>query len=235
MGIKAIFFDLDDTLFQYKAANAKVKAELKAVEYFCRKHSKFKLADTFDVFTKIKTGIKKRFPDLPVRDDRGYWIVEFLRAEHQFDGKLAREILDEFWKHSLENVDGFYDAEVLLKYLKKKGYKLGVITNGIRKWQLKRLRATGFYKYFDHLTSTSEVGFAKPDHAVYKLALKKAGVRASQAVMIGDNPHKDILPANQLGMKTVWLRRGKRYYYPVIGKEKADYKIKNFVELMSVF
>ena len=114
---RAIFFDLDDTLYAYKDSNSKIKAEIKSIEYFCKKHPKFKLNDTFEVFTKVKHGIKERFPDLPVRGNRGYWIVEFLRAEHNFDQKLAQEMLDEFWKVSCENVEGFYDAELLLKYL----------------------------------------------------------------------------------------------------------------------
>ena len=113
--------------------------------------------------------------------------------------------------------------------------KLGVITNGILKWQLKRLKATGLRKYFDFVTTTSEAGFEKPHPAVFKLALKKASVKASQAVMIGDNPLRDILPANKLGMTTVWLRRGKRYYLPVVGKEKANYIVKNFLELIDMF
>ena len=102
--VKAIFFDLDDTLYSYKASNSKIMAEIKAIEYFCKKHPKFKLSDMFEVFTSVKQGIKKRFPDLPVRCDRGYWIVEFLRAEHNFDKKLANEILNEFWKVSCQNI-----------------------------------------------------------------------------------------------------------------------------------
>jgi len=235
MAIKAIFFDLDDTLYQYKSGNSKIKAELKVVEYFCKKHPKFKIDDTFKVFTEVKQGIKKRFADLPVKGDRGYWIIEFLRAEHNFDQKLAKEMLDEFWRVSCEYVEGFYDAEVLLKYLKKKKYKLGVITNGVRKWQIKRLKATGLSKYFDFVVTTSDVGFEKPNHAIFKKALEIAKVRASQAVMIGDNPYRDIMPANELGMKTVWLRRGKRYYFSCVGQEKADYSIMNFLELMDVF
>ena len=68
-----------------------------------------------------------------------------------------------------------------------------------------------------------------------KKALEIAKVKPSQAVMVGDNPHRDIMPANQLGMKTVWLRRGKRYYFPCVGKEVPNYKIKNFLELMDIF
>ncbi len=233
--IKAIFFDLDDTLYSYKGSNSKIMAEVKAIEYFCRKHPKFKLCDAFEVFTKAKRGIKERIKDLPVRGDRGYWIIEFLRAEHNFDKKFANEMLNEFWKVSCENIHGYYDAKLILQYLKKKGYKLGVITNGFRKWQIKRLKATGFRKYFDFVATTSDVGYEKPHKEVFEFALKQAKVKPSQAVMIGDNPIRDIAPANKLGMTTVWLRRGKRYYLPIKGKEKANYVVKNFLELCEWF
>lgn len=232
--IKAIFFDLDDTLYSYKASNSKIMAELKTIEYFCKKYPQYKLNDAFEDFTNIKQDIKKRFPDLPVRCDRNYWIVEFLRAKHNFDKKLAKEMLDEFWKVSCDNIQGYYDAEIILKYFKKKGYKLGVITNGIRKWQVKRLKATGLKKYFDYIITTSEIGYEKPHKGVFEFALKQAKVKPAEAIMIGDNPIRDIAPANKLGMTTVWLRRGKRYYLPIKGKEKADYIIKNFIELQNV-
>ncbi len=233
--VKAIFFDFDDTLYSYKDSNAKIKAEIKAIEHFCKKHRKRKLNEAFESFTRIKTKIKKQHPDLPMRGDRSYWFTEFLRQEKIFDKKLADDMLNIFWKESCADMQPYYDAEIILKYLKKKGYKLGVITNGLRKYQLMRLKAVGLYRYFDTIVTTSDVGFDKPHPDAFKVALKRIKVQAKDAVMIGDNPPRDILPANKLGWTTVWLRRGKRYYYPCVGKEKATYSIKNFLELEDLF
>lgn len=233
--IRVIFFDLDDTLYSYKSSNSKIMAEIKTVEYFCKKYRKIKLNQAFEDFTKAKQNIKERFPDLPHRGNRGYWITEFLQNQGKYNKNLAQEMENIFWKTSCENVEGYYDAKILLEYLKNKGYKLGVITNGIRKWQIKRLKATGFKKYFDFIATTTDAGYEKPHVEVFKYALKQASVKPEEAVMIGDNPVRDIVPANKIGMTTVWLRRGKRYYLPVVGKEKANYIIKNFLELINLF
>lgn len=52
-----------------------------------------------------------------------------------------------------------------------------------------------------------DVGFAKPHPAIFQRALQQVGVRADEAVMIGDRPGRDIVGAAAVGLRTIWKRR----------------------------
>ena len=57
--------------------------------------------------------------------------------------------------------------------------------------------------YFDVIVCSDQVGFNKPDTAIFKIALEKANVTAPHTMMIGDHPEIDVLGANQVGMRGV--------------------------------
>ncbi|MGB2080015.1 MAG: pyrimidine 5'-nucleotidase [Vibrio sp.] len=85
--------------------------------------------------------------------------------------------------------------------------KLGIITNGFTALQDIRLERTGFKHFFDLLVISEQVGVAKPDVAIFEYALERMPTRpqASRVLMVGDNPHSDILGGQNAGMKTCWL------------------------------
>jgi FMN phosphatase YigB (HAD superfamily) len=71
-----------------------------------------------------------------------------------------------------------------------------------------------FYEYFRRNFASEaaapqflsfRMGFSKPDKRFFKAALAVLGVPASEVVMIGDTYQNDILPAIELGMRTVWV------------------------------
>ncbi len=106
------------------------------------------------------------------------------------------------WYGELEKL--YPDTKMILEILSKK-YKLGVIANqslGTKE----RLDNWNIGKYFDVVVSSAEAGCAKPDLKIFNLALEQAGCKPNDAVMIGDRLDNDIVPAKQIGMKTVWVR-----------------------------
>lgn len=93
-----------------------------------------------------------------------------------------------------------------LEYLRRR-YHLGIIANQ-NPGTGSRLTAFGIRGYFDIIAASAEEGIAKPDPAIFLLALERAGCRPDEAVMVGDRPDNDIEPAAALGMHTVWVRQG---------------------------
>ena len=126
------------------------------------------------------------------------------------------------------------DTMECLRILKKK-YKLGIIANQIPGAE-KRLEEMGIRRYFDVIVSSAEEGVAKPDPRIFNIALTRAGCAPEQAVMIGDSIDNDIVPAKQMGMKTVWIRQGVGRYWNIQGdSETPEYEVNSLSELLSIF
>lgn len=108
------------------------------------------------------------------------------------------------WRSDLEQL--YPAVPALLQQLSGR-YALGVIANqnaGLEE----RLRAWGILPYFRVIVSSHDVGAAKPDPAIFETALQAARCSPEEACMIGDRLDNDILPAQRLGMHTIWVRQG---------------------------
>ncbi|MGR5177307.1 pyrimidine 5'-nucleotidase [Vibrio mediterranei] len=96
-------------------------------------------------------------------------------------------------------------AKELLDALSGKA-KLGIITNGFTELQAIRLERTGLTKYFEHVVISEEVGVAKPDLGIFDYAHQLMGLPCkSRVLMVGDNPHSDVLGGINFGIETCWL------------------------------
>ena len=129
------------------------------------------------------------------------------------------------------------EAEEILQYLKNLGYKLGVIANQSL-GTAERLNQWNLLQYIDVVAASAELGVAKPDSAIFQKAFEIAGCTAEEAVMIGDRLDNDIVPAKNLGMRTVWVKRGFNAYQDItlIAPEyHPDVVIDNLLELKRFF
>ena len=114
-------------------------------------------------------------------------------------------------------------------------YHLGIIANQIPGAE-QRLEEKGIRRYFDLIVSSAEEGVAKPDLRIFRIALTRAGCTPEQAVMIGDRIDNDIVPAKQMGMKTVWIKQGFGKYWNIQGEsETPDDEVDNLTGLLSIF
>lgn len=83
---------------------------------------------------------------------------------------------------------------------------MGIITNGFTELQTIRLEKVGLAQHFSPLVISEEVGMAKPDIGIFNHALSMMGHPAKESVlMVGDNPHSDILGGLNAGIHTCWL------------------------------
>lgn len=110
-------------------------------------------------------------------------------------------------------------------------YKIGIIANQSL-GSKERLEAFGILKYIDLVVASAEEGVAKPDKRIFEIALERAGCKPEEAAMVGDRLDNDIVPANEMGMYTIWIKQGNwKDACPREELEQPDMTVKSLSEL----
>jgi putative hydrolase of the HAD superfamily len=105
-------------------------------------------------------------------------------------------------------IDGTLTA---LAEARRSGFRLGIVTNGPGDLQRAKVEHLGLADHVDTVVISGEVGVAKPDPAIFALAVERLGDAGGPRWMIGDNPVADIGGAHAAGMRSVWLRHGRTW------------------------
>ena len=159
--------------------------------------------------------------------------LEFYKQNKKGDGEVAKLLGVEkpAWHREKEIL--FEGARECLETLSKH-YKIGVIANqspGTKE----RLECHGILRYIDLVVASAEEEVAKPDRKIFEIALERSGCKPCEAVMIGDRIDNDIVPANLLGMHTIWVKQGFRKYWNFTEEiEKADCTVNNLKEVCDI-
>ncbi len=101
-------------------------------------------------------------------------------------------------------VDG---AHELMDYLRQRGYRMHMASNGFHEVQYRKLEACGLRQYFDTIILSEDAGVNKPSPAYFDYALKTSGAERATTLMIGDNLQTDILGALNAGLDALLFNR----------------------------
>lgn len=171
-------------------------------------------------FTKIsKNNIRNRMYEL---SNNSSIPLKIIAKENGVDNLI--------WDSSLEKL--YPGVSNILKKLSQK-YKIGIIANQPF-GTADRLKERNIYEYFDVICASAEEKCAKPDLRLFQIALAKADCAPENAVMIGDRIDNDIIPASQLGMKTVWIKQGLSKYYKNESKFIPNVTVNSLDELLNI-
>ncbi len=204
--VKAVLFDLDDTLFDHKfsrlqglAALQEKFPQLKAtpIEELEKEHDVLLNADygrVLDRKVTIVDGVTQRIAKLCAMYGVNLELEQARATASVYEGAY------------LKNRQAVPGSRELLTVLKK-DVVLGVVTNGLLDPQVEKLRVCKVAEQLDFIVISEAVGHRKPSKEIFQVALKRAKVRPSEAVYVGDSWVSDVLPAVSVGMKAVWLNR----------------------------
>lgn len=125
-------------------------------------------------------------------------LVNSLGIERELYAGLLDDLNNNFHLYSV----GFPGLQETLRWLKAKGYKLGLVSNGRVFYQRNKIKALGITEYFDDIVISGAVNLRKPDHAIFQLALSNLNAQVECTVFVGDNLEAVIIPSKELGMFT---------------------------------
>ena len=100
------------------------------------------------------------------------------------------------------------DTMKLLEELKKRGVRIGLITNTFSD-ERDLIRDSKLFPFFDAVRISYEEGIQKPDPRLYQSIMDEFGVTADQCLFVGDGGSRELFAARDIGMKAVqasWFR-----------------------------
>src|SRR5262245_34267951 len=128
----------------------------------------------------------------------------FLRAQGVDDEPLIASAHELFRRDWFERLVLFEDATRTLEALRRR-FKLALVTNGPSRTQRLKIEQFRLIDYLDVLIVSEEVGVAKPDPAIFAIALERLAVAPHEALFVGDSPEFDLRGAAAAGMPFVWM------------------------------
>jgi len=123
-------------------------------------------------------------------------------------------------------------AAATLAALREQGYRIGLISNTIwpAELHLEDLEEIGLLPHLEHLTFSGEMGVWKPNPQVFLHTLEALDASPAQSVFVGDSPTEDILGAQGVGMRAVWVRSRE---FP-LGQVRPDATIDTIPDLIPI-
>ncbi|MBN4049885.1 HAD-IA family hydrolase [bacterium AH-315-M10] len=225
--LKAIFFDIDDTLFSTSdfAAEARAAAVDAMRGVGLDYPREYLLRELAEVVAEFSSNYGHHFNKLLLRIPATAYggvnvaiiVAAGVVAYHETKSRQLRP---------------FPDVRALLASLALTDVVRGVITAGREIKQAEKLVRLDLYQYLTPyaLFISDQIGISKPNVKLYQRACADLGLDPSETMHIGDNPLNDIVPPKSLGMITVLNRRGGKYS-TVPTPVEPDYEISNFDQL----
>lgn len=216
--IKNIFFDIDDTLFP--TSEFVELARKKALE------------------AMIEQGVEEKYERLHAR------LMKIIGTKgsnyHNLFDELCREMKVKrpsrfvaaavaAYHNAKSSISPYPEVPRVLLMLRENGYRLYVASNGDAVKQWDKLIRMGIEMYFDDVFVSGEMGERKSAH-FFARAVREAGAKPEECMMIGNREDADIVPAKKAGLKSVRVRRGSYSK----GKTIADFDVKSLREIESI-
>jgi putative hydrolase of the HAD superfamily len=204
--IRAMGFDLDNTLFDHREAASRGLESLvlaKGWKYQSdqdMRHEWHRLEELY--FDQFVTGV------LTLTEHRRARMRDLLAST---DSQVEEEHLDALWNEYLMHYSNswvaFSDAHTTLSEFKAAGYKLGVLTNGQQSQQEAKLKAMGLAHLFDAVLAIGTVEAMKPDPRAFAQLCRILECDPDEVLFVGDDLEYDVRPAINSGLRGVWLNR----------------------------
>ncbi len=204
--LKAVLFDLDDTLFDHTYSS---RCGLMAV---CEQYHCFRQVSIEQIWPYYLQLIEILHPQvlqgrLTMEEAR---LERFRRLFKKFGGEISlptSKAVSEHYRLAYKAARRVVPGTIPLLKALKPAFKIGIVTNCETAEQHSKLQACQLTPFIDNLITSQDVGIPKPDPQIFAAALMRLDCQAGETVMIGDSWERDIIGADNAGIRAIWFNR----------------------------
>lgn len=198
--IRAVIFDLDDTLYGYKALDREAGDRVK--KYTCEKLG---LAEQVyeEAYVYGRSETKRQLGDVAASHNRILYFQKMLEYLGVNPMPLSLQIYEIYWGIFLEKMRLFDGAREFMDCMHAQGITMVICTDLTAHIQHRKIEALGIADDIKYLVTSEEAGREKPAPEMFALCLKKLNMAAEEVCYIGDSLTKDIEGAMAAGMRAV--------------------------------
>ncbi len=228
-GVKAVFFDLDDTLFDRRSS---LRLTLQLI-----------VEDFRDLLGRIEEDILlQAFLEADaesIRDFNAGASIEVSRLARsrgflrklKLDERLAQPLTAAYLAHYPVFQTPVAGAESIIRTLATR-FSLGIISNGSSEVQHRKLERLGLEGLFRCVILSEEIGVRKPDPNIFLRAVAEMRMMPRKCLHVGDNFDADIVGAKNAGLRSCWFNSGAQSL--PAGGVVPDVEIRHLAELVGV-
>lgn len=222
---KNLYFDVDQTLWDFKSNSELVLKQL------CQQYFSMEIKnpqDFLDIYYPINDALWEDYRQNKVTK-AVLRIKRFSDSLSHFginDENLASQFCEDYLEAAPLQTILMPHTHDVLTYLKGKGYRMFLLTNGFKEVQITKIKINKLEQYFEKMITSDEAGYQKPNQKIFEYALKTVNAKKSASLMIGDDLRTDIKGAMDFGITAVYYN-----YENMKHNLKPDIEIKSLLEL----
>lgn len=222
MKYKHIFFDLDNTLWDFERSSTRTLEVLYAA-YELKTIGIDSFEDFHETYVEnnIQLWVLYRKSEITKSDLNVKRFHDTLKEFGINDIALAQKMANDYVATSPYSGMLMPNAIELLELLKNE-YALHIITNGFDELQHIKLETTGLDKYFDKIMTSESVGHKKPELAFFEYAMRITGAKCEDSLVIGDDYDADIMGAIAANIDYIYYNPNKIKHERIVMHEVND-------------
>lgn len=244
MTLKAVLFDMDDTLLDWRNVTVEWEDAYRlhlgyVFDYVATLHPLSNREAFFEAARNATTQQWQEAQGTLLAPQLGKVLIEAsVQCGVPRELLEVNALLEAYNWQPFDGIKAFDDVLEVLPDFQKNGLQLGVITNAFQAMAMRdrELAAVGLLDYFNGCRfSAADVGYLKPHPSIFETALQCLGVSADEVVFVGDSLQADVVGAQSVGMKAV-LRANEMHSPGMLNTGiQPDAIIQNFHDLYAIF
>ena len=202
MAIKAVLFDLDNTLYDFNTAH---KQSLRAMAEYGESRFDIPARRFLLAYQEADKQIKQELPLVAACHNRAIIAQRMLELLGLPSLVTPLELYETYWGTMLRSIKPMDGAVELLSRLHKQQIRTGICTDMTTHIQHRKIAALGLASYLDAMVTSEEAGVEKPNPKIFHDCLRKLHVAPHEAFFIGDSFERDVCGAHAAGLLPFWL------------------------------